>query len=248
MDRSSKRAGVRIGIASLTLLVAVATFQRGAPAATAGPAAPARTEVENFVGFVYAQLLIREPDPAGLAYWTDHVERHGPAPFVHAVVTSQEWRRIWVSEYYGRWLQRRLDDGGRTYWTNFLAGHGFAAFESLIGGSDEAYRLSGGTDAAYVEDVYRKAAYREPDGNELGDGLSRLATGSRSDLVSFLLLHGDGLVYRVTLSYRMTVGREPDPAGEQYWIAYYHNTGDWAGMLAAMLSSPEAWETAQRDA
>jgi hypothetical protein len=237
---------MRIGIASLTLVLAVASLQSSAVAATA-PAGESRTGVENFVSYVYENLLVRAPDQAGLTYWTDHVEQHGPGPFVNAVVHSEEWRRLWVSEYFARWLHRHPDDGGRAYWVDYLAGHGFAAFESLLGGSDEAYGLSGGTDAAYVDEVYLKAAYREPDENEHGSGLTRLETGSRSDLVSFVLLHGDGLVHRVHLSYRMTLRREPDPAGAEHWIAQYHNTGDWAGTLAGMMLSPEAWETAQRN-
>jgi hypothetical protein len=248
--KSSKRTVIRIGIASLSLLLAVASFQSGATAATAGPAAPAGdgyTEIETYVDWVYLTLLGREPDPEGFAFWTMYVENEGALNFVHIAAGSQEWREARVREFYARWLDRPVDDAGLDHWATFLLGRNFAAFESFIGGSDEAYAHSGGTDAGYIDHVYRIATSRAPTEDEIAEGLELLSTGApRSDFVQRVLLHGDGLTGRVRYTYQLTLGRDPDPAGNAYWKAIYQNTGNWGGMFADMMASPEAWEYAVR--
>jgi hypothetical protein len=240
---------MRAGIAALTVVLAAASFQSGAGAATATPTAPAGnalTEIENYVNWVYESVLFRAPDDEGFTYWTDQVEQNGPEAFVFAVVESEEWRQTWVDFFYSLWLDRTPDDGGLAFWTAYLAGHGFDTFESFVGGSDEAYGFSGGTDEDYVWYVYDAGAFTDPSEIELADGLVALATPApRSDYVSSVLHSDDGLASRVEVAYGTTLNREPDADGAFYWMGYYHETGHMDHMLGYMLLSDEAWDAAQ---
>jgi len=248
MYKSSTRSGIRIGLASLTLLLAVATFQTGAVAANATPTAPtgnAMTPEENFVNWVYYSVLFRAPDEEGFGYWTDQVEQNGPGPFVHAVVEGQEWREVWVDFSYQHWLDREVDDGGVGFWSSYLATNRFDSFETFLASSDEAYEYSGETDEDYVDYVYFGAAFRSPTVEEQAAGVVAVETGSRSDFVHSVLHSEDGMASRVEIAYDVALRREPDPDGAMYWAGYYHATGSLSHMQGAMLLSPEAWEHAQ---
>lgn len=242
-------AGRRIGVASLTLLLALASFHGGAGAATTHPTAPAGnafTPEENFVTWVYWSVLFREPEQEGLTYWTDQIEQHGTPAFVHAVVGSAEWRETWVNDFYQHWLDRAADDEGRGFWADYLAGNRFDGFESFLGGSDETYEVGGGTDEGYIDYVYHLATFRGPTEAELAEGLAMLAMDHPlSNYVASVLHSGDGMASRVEIAYETALGREPDPDGSMFWMGYYHHTGSMHLMLAYMLLSPEAWEAAQ---
>jgi hypothetical protein len=249
MITSSRRSGLRIAIAALTVLLSVASFQSSAGAATATPKAPAGnafTEIENYVTWVYWSVLFREPDEEGFTYWTNHVEQHGADPFVFAVVESEEWRQTWVDYFYSLWLDRSADQGGLDFWSAVLADHSFDSFESFVGGSDEAYEVSGGTDEDYVWYVHDAGAFRDPTDDEVTAGLEVLATPApRSDYVSSILHSENGLASRVEVAYGTTLDREPDADGAFYWMGYYHETGRMDHMLGHMLLSDEAWDAAQ---
>jgi hypothetical protein len=244
-----QRRGVRVGLSAVAVLLALAVAAPSARAAPAGPATArqAPSEAENYVQWVYESLLFRPADPGGLAYWTALVEAHGPGPFVHFIVTSDEWRGSWVNAFYESiWLDRPADAGALAYWKDYLAAnHGFDGFEASLGGSDEGYQLSGGTDADYVNYVYNAATFRTPTDDERDDALDALATGSNAQFVGSVLLSADGLGSRVQIAYERTLAREADPGGLAYWSTFYRQTGSMSQMLAAQILSDEAWEVAQ---
>src|SRR5687768_17016956 len=86
VNTSRSRSWTRIGLVSVVLALAAASAP---PSADATPPAPvaragnALPETENFVTWVYRGVLFREPDQEGLTYWSDQVQQHGRAPFVH---------------------------------------------------------------------------------------------------------------------------------------------------------------------
>jgi hypothetical protein len=243
-----RRRGLRAGLGVLAVLLVLTAVAPGARAAPARPAAArqAPSQAENYVRWVYESLLYRPVDPGGLAYWTGVVEAGGAGPFVHYVVTSDEWRQVWVTAFYEFWLDRPVDAGALDYWTGYLAGGGgFDGFECALGGSAEAYDLSGGTDDAYVEYIYTFGAFRSPTADEREDALAMLATGSANQLAGALLLSDDGVESRVQIAYERTLAREADVGGLGYWAGYYRQTGSMSQMLAAQILSPEAWERAQ---
>ena len=244
-----QRRGIRVGLGAVAVLLALAVAAPSAQAAPSGRATArqAPSEAENYVQWVYESLLFRSADSGGLAYWTALVEAHGPGPFVHYVVTSDEWRGVWVNAFYESiWLDRPADDGALAYWKNYLAAnHGFDGFEAALGGSDEGYQLSGGTDLDYIDYVYNAAAFREPTAEEREDALEALATGSTTEFVGSVLLSADGLGSRVEIAYERTLARPAHPGGLAYWSTYFRQTGSMSQMLAAQILSAEAWETAQ---
>lgn len=249
MSTSRSRSGTRIGIAAVALVLAAASSQPSADAAPRLPVAPAGNAfsgTENFVNWVYESVLFRAPDQEGFVYWTDQVQQQGVAPFVHAVVESQEWAEAWVDAFYDvMWLERHPDDAGLAYWAAFVADHRFDTFESLLGGSDEAYDVGGGHDIPYIDHVYDTAAFRAPTPDETTEGRAALTAGSRSAFVHSVLHTEDSMAYRVDIAYDVTLDRAADPDGAEYWMRYYHETGDMASMQAYLLQSPEAWDAAQ---
>jgi hypothetical protein len=251
---------VRAGLGAAVILL---TFAMATPIARATPTVPATptkatptgpatarqtpSEAENYVRWVYLNLLRRPADPGGLAYWTGVVQANGPGLFVYNVVTGDEWRTAWVNIVYeSLWLDRSADEAGLAFWKSYLAADNrFDDFEVAVGASDEAYELGGGTDADFVGYVYQIAAARLPTPDELAEGLEALATGSTTQFLGSVLRSTDGLATRVRLAYRATLYREPDAGGLAYWSGFYHQTGSMSQMLAAQIMSAEAWELAQ---
>ena len=93
----------------------------------------ARTEVARQMAFsvegargevvrAYADLLDRQPDAAGLAYWTDFLQGE-PATVLRSLLIASEERQLragsrtaWLDGVYREILGRDADDAGRAFW------------------------------------------------------------------------------------------------------------------------------------
>jgi hypothetical protein len=96
---------------------------------------------ESYVTTVYRDLLHRDPEPAGLAYWLERLDEPGPRGVVaSSLVYTNEAFRVLVQQIYAQYLERATDAAGETYWADQL-GHGTTDQQLivLITASEEYY-------------------------------------------------------------------------------------------------------------
>ena len=92
--------------------------------------------------------------------------------------------------------------------------------------SSEYYRNAGGTDEAWVTDLYRKVLHRAPDAGGLQYWIGQVASRGRASVASRIYASPESRRDRVTALYEALLGRGPDPSGLAYWSERVATTGD----------------------
>jgi matrixin/uncharacterized protein DUF4214/putative peptidoglycan binding protein len=88
---------------------------------------------DQFVYSLYRRLLVREPDPGGLAAWTTMLANGAPVSDVaRGFLYSEEFSRIYARSLYISFLRREPDPAGWQSWTDALVG-GTSQQEVLVG-------------------------------------------------------------------------------------------------------------------
>lgn len=95
--------------------------------------------VEMWVEDLYAELLHRSPDAAGLAHYVAMAERSSDAAVALEIYQSDESRRARVQGLYQELLGRSADAGGENYWATRLLDGDDLALAANHAASDEYY-------------------------------------------------------------------------------------------------------------
>lgn len=95
--------------------------------------------VEMWIEDLYAELLGRAPDAAGLAHYVRMRETAGPEAVASEIYQSEESRRARVQGLYQELLGRSADAGGETYWATQLLDGDDLALAANHAASDEYY-------------------------------------------------------------------------------------------------------------
>ncbi len=129
---------------------------------------------------MYQDLLGRNPDPAGLAYWTNVLSTGGSAYSVaYGFAASAEREGQRIAGDYEIYLGRQLDAAGQAYWVNqFLNG---ARNEDVVAGflgSAEYYQnpdKGQSNRTAWIDSVFQDVLQRDPSAADLAFWLTQLA-------------------------------------------------------------------------
>lgn len=96
--------------------------------------------VTAWVGDLYTEVLGREADGSGLAFWVER-SRHVPrGAIAHDFHQSSESRRDRVARLFDRLLGRPPDPGGWSYWAGVLANGRDIDLAAFLAASDEYYQ------------------------------------------------------------------------------------------------------------
>ena len=158
-----------------------------------------------FVSLLYGNVLDRDPDAAGLAYWTGRIATGtSREQVVLGFSDSLEFARTtqatatafiqarteagWTDDIYRLYqatLGREPDTGGFLDWTARLAnGQSFLSSVAGFTGSREFQRVYGPLDdAGFVSLLYRNVLDREPDAIGLANWIGSLAAGTSREQV-----------------------------------------------------------------
>lgn len=131
--------------------------------------APGDGSAQTFVHNLYRELLGREPDPAGEAYWVAQVQQNdtavGRQTVISSFLNSTEYKDHYITTLYEVFLGRAPEAAGLQFWTAKMGepgtagGHSGSADEKLIVagivGSDEFYGDVGGTSQGFVHALYQ---------------------------------------------------------------------------------------------
>ncbi|HWB08693.1 MAG TPA: DUF4214 domain-containing protein [Pirellulales bacterium] len=159
---------------------------------------------QTFVQNLYRELLGREPDSAGDAFWVGFVQQHntaaGRSQTVQAFMNSPEYAVHYVTTVYEIVLGRAPDAPGLQFWTQKMGQPGTPANKSgsadekaivaAFFGSDEFFIKSGNTPQGWINALYEDLLGRAPDGSGAAFWANELAvrgSGDRDGIVRDLL-------------------------------------------------------------
>jgi hypothetical protein len=206
----------------------------------------------SYVTQLYADLLNRQPDTGGLAFFTGLLNQNlaSRAQVVLDVEQSVEYRIDQVESLYAKVLNRQADPAGLQYFVASMeTGSSFEDVETSMLGSTEFYARAGGNTDGFLNLLYQTVLGRSPDSAGQADFSALLDRGFSRFVVSFFVVHSiEARQYLVNGFYRAFLDRAADPAGLAAFTA--PRPGGYSDdlILAAILGSNEYFADVQRKA
>lgn len=203
--------------------------------------APSRTADEAWVLAAYEDLLDRAPTERERA---DAVARLGAgtsrATLARELSGTTEWIAVSVTRFYRDTLDREPDADGLAFWVDQVrtGRRALAAVAAQLYSSPEYHSLSGGTDAAWVADLYDKVLHRAATPDDVVFWTGRAQARGRGKVAAAIYGSLESRRDRVTLLYEVLLDRAPDADGLAFWADRIARTGDLA-LAVDLLVSPE---------
>jgi hypothetical protein len=202
--------------------------------------------VERWVVAAFADVLHRAPEEDGLAGWVASVESRGRLWVARTLVRSSEGIAVWIRARYVQLLGRQPAADALAHRTALVRGGGtLADVVVALAGSEEAWRRAGGTDAAWVDQLYRTTLGRPADAAAVAHWTAQLAAGtSRARVVAGVWGSAEGRRARTRATYLDILDRAADASGLA-WYADRLRTSDDLAVTAELVASAERFATAQ---
>jgi RHS repeat-associated protein len=181
-----------------------------------------------YVATVFQNVLGRLPDDAGFAYWTGQLDGGAPrTPLINSIDHSAEYYTTIVIPAYQKFLGRAPDAGGLAYWVAQMQnGLSDERLEAGFIGSSEYYVHSGGTNKAWVDNMYLNLLGRAPDAGGEAYWIGQLAEGADRATVAFgFAASQERESEHIFVNYEKYLGRTPDAAGLSFWLDQFVNHG-----------------------
>ena len=228
-------------------------FVNGPAIAAADPAAlvPFGTPTE-LVTQQYVDLLGRQPDAEGMAYWANLLNSgqvDGGAVAAN-MLTSQEFAGTVgpIAKLYLTVFGRLPDAQGLLFWLGWQRqGRSFSAIAAEFGRSPEYAATYGSSDPTTVVTIaYRNVFSRTPDAAGLAYWTAQLVSGALrpTDFLLQLAMSPEfgaktNAPVQVAMVYVGMLRRSPDPSGFSYWVQQVQASGTLAWLTRAFFSTPE---------
>ena len=198
----------------------------------------------NPVHQLYARLLHRNADSAGLANWTAKLEsgQANLAQVAQYFIHSPEAVRNNVTQAYTQYLNRSPDPGGLSHYTAVSdGGYNQGWVSASVLGSDEFAQKSAPTDAAFVSALYGKVLGRAADEQGYASNLAALQRGAtRTELAYSFLTSPEHTASLVQKAYFAFLGRNGSPQEVEGWVAVAGRLrGGVLGVMPLIAGSPE---------
>src|SRR5262249_21780616 len=135
----------------------------------------------RFVNQIYQDLLNRQADAAGLAFWTGLIDQGVTrTQVVSAIENSAEFRGVEVQKAFQQFLHRSANQADVNFWTSFLQqGNTVEQMEASIAGSAEFFQTQGGgTNAGFLTALFQDALGRAVDAGGQNFFTQQLAGGA----------------------------------------------------------------------
>jgi uncharacterized protein (TIGR03118 family) len=197
----------------------------------------------RFVDQVFQDLLNRQAEPAGLAFWIGQLDQGmARSQVVSAIEQSMEFQTNQVQQAYQRFLHRKADQAGLNFWANFLQqGHTVEQMEAGLAGSQEYFQnRGGGTNNGFLAALYQDALGRAIDAGGQAAFGTALANGATPGQIAAIVIGSqEGLQNAVQGFYGSLLHRAADNAGLNAFVnALQHGATDQQ-VMAALASSDE---------
>ena len=216
---------------------------------TAGPSGlmPAIGLIDNYVGRVYSDLFGRSVDAGGAQTWRNALTTGTPRVAVaNAITSSAEYRSKLITGSYATYLGRTPDPSGLKFWlAQMSAGMTIQTMEAGFLASTEYYSKAGGSNAAWVTELYRHVLGRDPGASEVAHWTGVLAQGfGRGDVALGFLLSTEHLTTVVDGYYVDLLGRHIDPAGRTTWVRAIQSGARTEAIIGGIVASDEYYRKA----
>jgi hypothetical protein len=134
----------------------------------------------------YESVLNRDPDYAGLRFWTNDFAHGGKTGDIAvAFFESDELLAKIIGGYYQQYLGRTLDDGGLNYWkSQWRAAGGPESIKAGFAASPEFNKNAGNTIAGWLAALYQRILNRTPDAQGFQYWEQQLAGGVSESAVA----------------------------------------------------------------
>jgi hypothetical protein len=204
---------------------------------------------EAFVTQQYRDFLFREPEPTGLAYWSDQLRRGrlDRTGVVHWFLHSPEFdARITSAARVYQLVHGRAPTSGELQSWNDQRSGGASTEQAALPLLAVLDQSRGPVDdAGFVTLLFQQGLGRNPSSAELAHWTAVLAGGSPrtaamigvSGLPEFARRHASDL--RVLMAYQGLLGRDAEPEGAAYWTRMVRSGLSVHGLIDGFLTSPE---------
>jgi hypothetical protein len=177
---------------------------------------------EAFVQALHVDFLGRPPTDVEVAgRLAELADGRSRADLVRTFAGSDQWIQALVDGYYRSTLGRPADAGGRAHWIKVLrSGVAPATVAADFYASNEYHRRVGGTDQAWIADLYGELLHRRADAGGASYWVGQLASGVPRRQVALAFYQSlESRQTRVTGLYQALLGRDPDPGGRAHWAS-----------------------------
>lgn len=237
-------SGLQASATPYTVTYGYATQSTFYAASDAGTSARVASANEIYVRALYKDLLLRTGDEAGIAGWVKLLDQGGSQESVALGMTrsAEYFATVVIAPAYRQLLGREADPAGLAAWIPLLtSGMTVEQFESNVLASPEFSTNAGGTDAAWLDAVYRKLLGRAPDTAGFDTWMSQLALGASRDQAALgIAASSEHVQQHISADYIAYLKRSPDPNGLADWTSFIvtrHHTNE--DVIAKLLSSAE---------
>lgn len=210
--------------------------------------ADSRSETERYIAQTYADLLNRQPEPAGLQYWTGELGRGTPRTAVsYALAISSEHRERFVDALFQDYLNRSAERAGRDSFVSDLS-RGATMNQiraSILGSQEYSVRFGRGTVDGYITALYQEVLNRQPDAQGRAFWSGELARGvSKPTMASALLSSQEALRRLVDARFQQLLRRSVDTGGRDYWVSLLQRGFREERLIAELIGSDEYYRAA----
>lgn len=223
------------------------TYLGGAAGGFVAAFPAAATQNQQFIGQLYHDLLNREVDASGLAFWDAQLAAGATRVQVAlGIEQTTEFKQLVINGLYLHYLHRVADAGGLEFCTQLLnQGATIEQVEALIIGSDEYFADQGGANDAFLNAVYHDALGRPIDPTGLAWWNSLLAAGqSRTQIASQILSTDEYRQRVVQLNYLRLLSRAASAAELEYWVGVLRGGASDQQVAADIAGSDEYYANA----
>lgn len=175
---------------------------------------------QQFVSKLYGDLLGRSADAAGLAYWSGRLAAGlSRSQLALDLEDTAEYRQGQVDSLFQHYLHRGADPAALQNMSALLAaGTSDEALAATIAGSDEYFKLHGGTNDGFLNGLFLDVLGRPIDPGTKSAFEQALAQGaSRLQIAQLALGSHEYHALVVENIYAELLNRSTDTAGNAYW-------------------------------
>lgn len=198
---------------------------------------------ESFVESLYPVLLDRDGDAAGVAYFTDALDRRllTRLQVVQAFQNSIEYREMVVGQIYQQLLIRKPDPGGLAFWTSFLAAGGTRQqLEIAIAGSPEFFAVTDNRNDRFVMALFNDLLFHPPSAASEAEFEQALAAGaSHASVAADIILSPEQEQLLVNGFYGKFLSRPADPSGFNAYVTEILHGATLEQVTESMITSDE---------
>lgn len=213
------------------------------------------SQLRHFVRKLYRDVLGREGEEDGIAFWFNKLLNGASrAEVARGFLESDEYQQNLIRGFYRALLGREPGQHEVQFWLNELREHGSEArVLSGIAGSLEYSARHPGGDAEFLTALFRDLLGREIEPEALRFWLSRLAaTGSRAQVALEIIQSEEFLRLLINEPserfagnvgwYQAYLKRAAEAAGIDFWLFILRHSRTWRDTQVGILASAEYYQ------